>query len=217
MRIAQEWISDWPLPAVAVGLMAVLVGLAFVVPVEHRGRRRAGIFFAGSYLVSLFMVSVFFPVQETVQGPVVSPHHDTLRVLYHLLFCFAAVLTAGLVLFDVLLARRPVPRILRDVTQGFAYLVAGFIVLTRAEVDVTKIFTASVLTTAVIGLALQETLGNLMAGLALQMEPDFDVGDWIHVDDRLTGPPHVSSRNGGNNCQRRVVEPAAHSHRSGRI
>jgi small-conductance mechanosensitive channel len=187
VRIAQEWIWDWPLPAVAVGLMAVLVGLAFVVPAEHRGRRRAGIFFAGAYLASLLMVSVFFPLRETVQGPVVSPHHYTFRVLYHLLFCFSVVLTAGLVLFDVLLARRPVPRILRDVAQGFAYLVAGFIVLTRAEVDVTKIFTASVLTTAVIGLALQETLGNLMAGLALQMEPDFDVGDWIKVDDRLTG------------------------------
>jgi small-conductance mechanosensitive channel len=185
--MTQEWIWDWPLPAVAVGLLAVLVGLAFVTPGEHRGRRRTGIFFAGSYLISLVLVSVFFPTQETVQGPVASPHHYTLRVLYHLLFCFAAVLTASLVLFDVLLARRPVPRIFRDVTQGFAYLVAAFIVLTRAEVDVTKIFTASVLTTAVIGLALQETLGNLMAGLALQMEPDFDVGDWIRVDDRLTG------------------------------
>ena len=187
VRFAQEWIWDWPLPAVALGLLAVLLGLRFVISAEHQGTRRAGIFFAGSYLASLVLVSVFFPLRVSLTGPITSPHHYTLRVLYHLLFCFTAVLTAGLVLFDVLLVRRPVPRIFRDLTQGFAYLVAGFIVLTRAEVDVTKIFTASVLTTAVIGLALQETLGNLMAGLALQTEPDFDVGDWIRVDDRLTG------------------------------
>ena len=47
-------------------------------------------------------------------------------------------------------------------------------------------FTASVLTTAVIGLALQETLGNIMAGLALQLERDFEVGDWINVGDRAS-------------------------------
>ena len=188
MRLTQEWISDWPLPAVAVGLLAVLVGLKFVTQADHEGRRRAGIFFAGAYLASLALVGLFFPLRPgDLEGGVVSPHLSTMRILYHLLFCFAAVLTAGLVLFDVLLARRQVPRILRDLAQGFAYLVAGFFVLTRAEVDVTKIFTASVLTTAVIGLALQETLGNLMAGLALQLEPDFDVGDWIRIDDRLTG------------------------------
>jgi CRP-like cAMP-binding protein len=71
--------------------------------------------------------------------------------------------------------------------QAFAYLITAAIVLTRSEVDVTKVFTASVLTTAVIGLALQETLGNIMAGLALQLERDFEVGDWVRVDERVTG------------------------------
>jgi CRP-like cAMP-binding protein len=46
------------------------------------------------------------------------------------------------------------------------------------------VFTASVLTTAVLGLALQDTLGNIMAGLALQLERDFEVGDWINLGDR---------------------------------
>ncbi len=59
--------------------------------------------------------------------------------------------------------------------------------LTRSEVDVTKVFTASVLTTAVIGLALQDTLGNVMSGLALQLERDLEIGDWISLDDRISG------------------------------
>jgi len=185
MRVGQEWRWDWPLPLIAVAVVVILVGLGRVVGSAHRGRVRAGIFFAGSYLVSLFLVAMVFPL--TSPGVPVSAHHDTLRVLYHLLFCFAVVLTAGLALFDLVLARRQIPAILRDLMQGFAYLVAALFVLTRAEVDVTKIFTASVLTTAVIGLALQETLGNLMAGLAMQMERDFELGDWIKIDDRLTG------------------------------
>jgi hypothetical protein len=52
---------------------------------------------------------------------------------------------------------------------------------------VTKVFTASVVTTAVIGLALQETLGNVMAGLALQLERDLEVGDWISLDGKVAG------------------------------
>jgi hypothetical protein len=71
--------------------------------------------------------------------------------------------------------------------SGIAYLITAVFVLTRSEVDVTKVFTASVLTTAVIGLALQETLGNVMAGLALQLERDFEVGDWISLDERVSG------------------------------
>jgi CRP-like cAMP-binding protein len=71
--------------------------------------------------------------------------------------------------------------------HAIAYLITGAVVLTRSEVDVTKVFTASVLTTAVIGLALQETLGNIMAGLALQLEPDLEVGDWVRIDEKITG------------------------------
>jgi small-conductance mechanosensitive channel/CRP-like cAMP-binding protein len=41
----------------------------------------------------------------------------------------------------------------------------------------------------VIGLALQDTLGNLFAGLALQVEKPFFVGDWISVG-RLEGRVH---------------------------
>ena len=183
--LTQEWIADWPLPLIAVGLFLVLSVLLRVLPAEHRGRVRAGLLFTGAYLASLFLVALIFPVASPQARP--SAHLETVRVLNRLLFCFAAVLTAGLIAFDVLLVRRAIPRILRDLIQGIAYLVVGFVVLTRAEVDVTKIFTASVLTTAVIGLALQETLGNVMAGLALQVDSDFEVGDWIRVDEKITG------------------------------
>ena len=33
-----------------------------------------------------------------------------------------------------------------------------------------------------MGLALQDTLGNLVSGLALQMQRPFDVGDWVEFE-----------------------------------
>ena len=157
-HLAQEWSSQWPLPVVAVAVLAILSALRFVVGADERSRIKAGIFFAGTYLVALSALGL---LQPFAAGP-----HNWPRVLTILLFSFSAVITTGLLLFDVVLARRAYPRIVRDLVHGIAYLITAAVVLTRSEVDVTKVFTASVLTTAVIGLALQETLGNIMAGLA---------------------------------------------------
>jgi small-conductance mechanosensitive channel/CRP-like cAMP-binding protein len=164
-----------------VGLLLILLVLRFLVPPSERGRAKAGIFFAGSYLASLVALGLFHP-------PVAGPgHHDWARLLSLMLFSFAAVIAAGLLLFDVVLVRRQIPRILRDLMQGIAYLITALVVLTRSAIDVTQLFTASVLTTAVIGLALQETLANVMAGLTLQIERDLEIGDWISLDDKVAG------------------------------
>jgi small-conductance mechanosensitive channel/CRP-like cAMP-binding protein len=177
-HLAQEWAAAWPLPAVAIALLIVLSFLRAVVDPTERGRVKAGIFFAGTYLV---MVTAFGLLGRPLPAP---PHHDWMRVVAVLLLCFAFVIAVSLLLFDVALKRREMPRILRDLVQALGYFVTAAIVLTRSDVDVTRIFAASVLTTAVIGLALQDTLGNVMAGLALQLERDFEVGDWINVGDR---------------------------------
>jgi len=181
-RIWHEWSAQWPLPGIAVALLGVFFALRVALPVIERGRIRAGIFFTGAYLVSLMATVILDPAAP------IDPHqHDWLRMVSVLLLAFAVVIASGLVLFELVLGRREIPRILRDLVHGVAYLITAVVVLARSEVDVTKVFTASVLTTAVIGLALQETLGNIMAGLALQLERDFEIGDWIKIDDKIVG------------------------------
>jgi small-conductance mechanosensitive channel/CRP-like cAMP-binding protein len=177
-HLAQEWTAAWPLPAIAIALFIVLSFLRPVVDAAERGRVKAGLFFTGAY----FIMTVAFAV---LRRPLPTPgQHDWLRVLAVLLLCFAIVIAGSLLVFDLALRRRHIPRILQDLVQGIAYFIVAAIVLTRSDVDVTRVFTASVLTTAVLGLALQDTLGNVMAGLALQLERDFEVGDWINVGDR---------------------------------
>jgi len=51
--------------------------------------------------------------------------------------------------------------------------------------NLTAILTTSALLTAVIGFALQATLGNLFAGVALQVEQAFYIGDIIRLGGRL--------------------------------
>jgi len=79
--------------------------------------------------------------------------------------------------------RAHTPKLLRDIVIILLIGVGTLIVLSLVwEQDVTAIATALGVGSIVIGLALQETLGNAMSGIALLMERPFQEGDFIEVD-----------------------------------
>lgn len=70
--------------------------------------------------------------------------------------------------------------IFRDLATIFFYGVVILVVArTELNVDVTPLLATSALVTAVVGLALQETLGNVFSGLSLQLQKPFQPGDWV--------------------------------------
>ncbi|HEY1959135.1 MAG TPA: mechanosensitive ion channel family protein [Polyangiaceae bacterium] len=78
---------------------------------------------------------------------------------------------------------RPTPRIIRDVVMGVVYIGIALVSLRAAGIEPGSILTTSALLTAVVGFSLQETMGNLFNGLALQLQAPFEVGDWIQFSD----------------------------------
>jgi small-conductance mechanosensitive channel/CRP-like cAMP-binding protein len=68
-----------------------------------------------------------------------------------------------------------VPTILQDA------IVIGLLLLISTFVFDEKLLTTSAVSAVVIGFALQDTLGNAFAGLAIQSERPFHVGHWIRV------------------------------------
>jgi small-conductance mechanosensitive channel/CRP-like cAMP-binding protein len=96
-----------------------------------------------------------------------------------------AVVAAGLVAGVALLVNpwrrdRPserVPAIVQDVIVIGLFAVAATLLLDE------KLLTTSAVGAVVVGFALQDTLGNLFAGLAIQIEKPFSVGHWIRVGD----------------------------------
>lgn len=103
-----------------------------------------------------------------------------------LLFLLLSIGRSAVVLgIDVFLGRRmgrPLPRIIRDILQGLVVVGIGLMVLNSAGVEPGSLLTTSALLTAVLGLSLQDTLGNVFAGLAIQVQQPFEVGDWIQFD-----------------------------------
>jgi len=70
------------------------------------------------------------------------------------------------------------PGIVQDVTVIALFMAIGTVLLRE------QLLATSAVGAVVVGFALQDTLGNLFAGLAIQIEKPFRVGHWIRVGER---------------------------------
>lgn len=96
----------------------------------------------------------------------------------------AMVNLLALLAFNIILKplHQTVPRIVRDLLVAAGYCAVGLTLLSRAGLSFSGLITTSAVLTAVVGFSLQDTLGNVMGGLALQMDKSIQVGDWIRLD-----------------------------------
>lgn len=161
--------SLWPLLALV--LIAPLV--RFLAPHET-GRLRRALMWLGLHLL-LLPVAAYLRVFDPEELP---------AVLLALRFfaALAVIEVLGSLLVMVLLQRLwRAPLLLRDVLVAGVSGVAFFALASRVGLNLSGLIATSAVLTAVIGLSLQDTLGNVMAGLALQIDQSIRVGDWVKV------------------------------------
>lgn len=91
----------------------------------------------------------------------------------------------GLGLFRLLLplCRVHLLRIFEDLAELAGYCAWLMLYLHDAGLDLSSLITTSAVMTAVLAFSMQDTLGNILGGLALQLDNSIKVGDWIKVDD----------------------------------
>ncbi|QYO66809.1 mechanosensitive ion channel family protein [Leptolyngbya sp. 7M] len=79
--------------------------------------------------------------------------------------------------------------LLKTVLSIVIYIVAFFIIFQSEypNVNLGALFTGSTILGIVVGLALQDTLGNLFAGIAIQADQPFQVGDVVTISNRGSG------------------------------
>ena len=156
-------------------VLAVLVAL--FVPKERRHLAQLGL----AYFLSLAL--------RVVAGGIPAAGMPSAATALHflgLLFQGVAFLGLGAVLvFAVLLRaiRVDLPRIARDLVVALSYVGLVFYLFSLHHVDVTSIVATSAVVTAIIGFSLQDTLGNVMGGVALQLDGSVAPGDWVKFGD----------------------------------
>jgi small-conductance mechanosensitive channel len=74
------------------------------------------------------------------------------------------------------------PRILHEIVFLVVCAIWGVVRLHNAGMELGGIVTTSAAITAIIAFSMQETLGNILGGLALQLDKSIHIGDWVMVD-----------------------------------
>jgi small-conductance mechanosensitive channel len=81
------------------------------------------------------------------------------------------------------LLRLNLPRIIEDLLTTLMVVVWAGMWLRMSGMDFSSVVTTSAVLTGIIAFSMQETLGNILGGLALQFDSSIRVGDWVRIDD----------------------------------
>lgn len=77
-----------------------------------------------------------------------------------------------------------VPRLIGNLfTFVFSVFLLGLIASSVFDLNIATVATTSAVFSLVLGLALQDTLGNFFSGLALQIDRPFQINDWVEIQD----------------------------------
>ena len=130
-------------------------------------------------LLALLLVAAAFVL------PRLSPHpaiHRAADLLLWAVLSYGAIRLISFLLLDPLLSQRQTatPGFARDLIVVALYLVAaGGILREVLQVGLGQLLGTGAIAAAVVGLSLQEVLGNLFAGISLHLDPAFREGDLV--------------------------------------
>ncbi len=125
--------------------------------------------------------------RQVLHLPAASPLVKSLETLFWVCVLHAALSLLNTLLFEQAQGdtwRARMPKLLIDLLRLLLVLLGTVIVLANVwRADLAGLVTALGVSSIVIGLALQDTLGSVMSGIALLFERPFAVGDWLRIGD----------------------------------
>lgn len=139
-------------------------------------------------LSSLFLIFIFMQTSEPQIGNLAkaTPYVALLAFIWgNVVF----VKTARLIVLQYLFLgsmKHGVPLLLVNIFSLVLSIVLLFWGVTHIfGLEVTPLLATSAAASVILGLALQDTLGNLFAGISLQIDRSFEIGDWLEIQSGL--------------------------------
>ena len=144
--------------------------------------------------LTAFLASINQGQSEKIAVNLLYTFFRIVTIILWFILVVAAVRLINILLFETLLRKTSsyeISALVRNIFTIIICLVAFFIILQSqfqsAYEKLAPIFTGSAIIGVVIGLALQDTLGNLFAGLAMQADQPFQIGDVVTIDGKGSG------------------------------
>jgi small-conductance mechanosensitive channel len=161
------------------------------------------LFVAALVVLGLYLLHMFEPSLESsfVHGPYLSEKDEALakasfvmvmKIIKLVLWMILAIVVvrglASLIFGTIFRLRKgfEAPSLIRNIFSIVGYI-TGFVIIFKyfyPDVGLGALFTTSAVLGAIIGLALQDTLGNFFAGISLHADKPFQVGDVVTVGQR---------------------------------
>jgi small-conductance mechanosensitive channel/CRP-like cAMP-binding protein len=170
-----------------------IVALSFGRFLKRRAEVRLGI------LYQLFCLALAFYVALAVYG-LEAPWRVHVGAAAILLSTALIVALVNRYVWDIYFERRkqtPIPHFLREVVALVIFVVALLFVLSfayHAERGLKSVVATSGVVAVILGLAGQNLLGGIIAGMSLQINRPYKVGDWLQVGDRFAEVMEINWR-----------------------
>ncbi len=182
---------DW------LGSLVVSMALALGLTLLHEGAIRFFKIRKGAVVTRLAILTLLVRMLVSVLSSpdLLGPDHAITRPsVAQALNGFLAlwILTLAVMLLEPLVIRHfisrekqeQIPGIFRDIIRAFLMIIViMFVLKTGFDVELGALLTTSAILSAVLGFALKDTLGNILAGIAIFVEKPFEVGDWVNAED----------------------------------
>ena len=167
------WMRAYGLMALGLSLM---VAMSQLLPSWPPQRLLISMLIISGQLLVLAGMRHFFGLRPLPLG---------LKVAY--LFSLAGLVLVkiwGILLFQFLLplCQIRIPRIIADIVITVGYIGWCLFRLYASGMALGEIVTTSAVITAVIAFSMQDTLGNLLAGVSIQLDNSIAIGDWLQVE-----------------------------------
>lgn len=185
--------NDWQTWAVIVGLgfplLVVLLG-EVIYHLQRRGRPLATTLVVVKNLVLPVLMLMLF-TRNVLKLDVNDNFPKLVATLFWISVIYASLSLLNVILFEEAEAntwQARMPKLLIDLSKFFLVIVGSAIVLAVVwGADLAGLATGLGVSSIVIGLALQDTLGSVMSGIALLLERPFSVGDWLRIGEDIEG------------------------------
>lgn len=167
---------------------------------QPRNKNKFALFFIATAIVVLatYFIAYFdYPLRELLRARMLraqmgglAPQADTivdvLRLVLFAILAYLGVRALNTLIFDLVFRFRrghEAPTLVRNIFSIVAFTTLFFLIFTLVfpRVNLGALFTTSAIFGVILGLALQDTLGNFFAGISLQADRPFQVGDVITV------------------------------------
>ena len=173
--VTSELLTD---AAMFASLTVVLALLAFAAPPNRRGG------FVGLAHVALVMLGGLWLLGEFGRRLGSGSPYDVARETLLALLAIAVIRSSILFVAHIVFGRFRVPHIVVDMLFMLGVIAYGIYRLNAVGLSLAGIVTTSAIVTGALAFSAGETLGNVWAGISLQIENTLRIGDWVRIDDR---------------------------------